>query len=180
MKTSDLTIGAMAKAAGLSRSTLLYYDRLGLLRAWRRSAAGYRLYSPADAMRLEQICLHRQMGISLKEIAALLREPGAGASVEILQRRLRTLDGEIAGLRRQQRCIVEILKQKPIYQGGEMIHKKRWVEIMQAAGFSEEDMHNWHAQFEKMEPEAHQEFLESLGIKPAEIVKIREYSRKPR
>jgi hypothetical protein len=60
-----------------------------------------------------------------------------------------------------------------------MIHKMRWVEIMQAAGFSEEDMHNWHFQFEKMEPEAHQEFLESLGIKPAEIVKIREYSRKP-
>ena len=131
-------------------------------------------------MRLEQIRLHRQMGISLKEIGALLREPGDAGSVQILRRRLRTLDREIAELRRQQHCIVEILKQKPIYQGGEMIHKKRWIEIMQAAGFSEEDMHNWHAQFEKMEPEAHQEFLESLGIRPAEIAKIREYSRTPR
>ncbi len=58
-----------------------------------------------------------------------------------------------------------------------MISKDRWVEIMRAAGLKEQDMHNWHVQFEKMEPEAHQEFLESLGIQEAEIKKIREWSR---
>ena len=61
-----------------------------------------------------------------------------------------------------------------------MINKNRWVEIMKAAGLSEQDMRNWHAQFEKMEPDAHQEFLESLGIESAEIRDIREYSRKYR
>lgn len=35
-------------------------------------------------------------------------------------------------------------------------------------------MHNWHRQFERLEPAAHQEFLESLGIEPDEIRKIRE------
>lgn len=59
-----------------------------------------------------------------------------------------------------------------------MINKSRWVEIMRAAGLNEDDMHNWHAEFEKMEPQDHQEFLESLGIEPDEINKIREYSRK--
>ena len=59
-----------------------------------------------------------------------------------------------------------------------MINKERWVEIMQAAGLNEQDRRNWHAQFEKMEPEAHQEFLESLGIQPDEINKIREWSRR--
>jgi len=59
-----------------------------------------------------------------------------------------------------------------------MINKERWVEIMRAAGLSDQDMHNWHTQFEKMEPEAHQEFLESLRIEVAEIRKIREWSRK--
>ncbi len=58
-----------------------------------------------------------------------------------------------------------------------MINKERWIEIMRAAGLSEQDMHNWHIQFEKMEPEAHQEFLESLGIKATEIKKIRDWSR---
>ncbi len=59
-----------------------------------------------------------------------------------------------------------------------MISKDRWVEIMRAAGLNDQDMENWHRQFEKMEPEAHQEFLESLGIQPAEIRQIREWSRK--
>ena len=58
-----------------------------------------------------------------------------------------------------------------------MLNKERWVEVMRAAGLTEADMHRWHIQFEKMEPEAHQEFLESLGIPAAEIDSIREYSR---
>ena len=178
MNAQKLTIGALAKASGLSRSTLLYYDRLGLLRPGQRSAGNYRLYSSAEAGRLEQICLHRQMGIPLKEIATLLGAAGTNAAVEILQRRLATLDREIEGMRRQQRSIVRILKQESIHKEVNVIHKERWVEIMKAAGFSKDDMQNWHVQFEKMEPEAHQEFLESLGIEPAEIIKIREHSRK--
>lgn len=65
-----------------------------------------------------------------------------------------------------------------MYKEASVISKKRWVEIMHAAGLSEEDMHNWHVQFEKMEPDAHQEFLESLGIEAAEIKKIRKFSSK--
>ncbi len=178
MKSSGLTISALARASGLSRSTLLYYDRLGLLKPGRRSTANYRLYSGSEAKRLEQICLHRNMGIPLKEIASLLSEQGVNNSVEILQRRLRSLDAGIAELRRQQRCIVEILKQESIHKEVNMINKDRWVEIMKAAGLKEQDMRNWHHQFEKMEPEAHQEFLESLGIPKVEIKKIREYSRR--
>jgi MerR family transcriptional regulator, thiopeptide resistance regulator len=173
-----VAISALAKTSGLSRSALLYYDRIGLLKASGRSRSGYRQYSPAEVERLEQICLYRQIGIPLKEMKKLLDKSKPNVSVEILQRRLRVLGREMANLHRQQQCIVQLLKQKQIQQGAEMINKDRWVEIMQAAGFSEQDMQNWHKQFEKMEPDAHQEFLESLGIKAAEIQKIREWSRK--
>ncbi len=172
-----VTISALAKGSGLSRSALLYYDRLGLLKPSGRSRSGYRLYSSAEVDRLEQICLYRQMGIPLKEMRKLLEKAGGNTSAEILQRRLRVLGREIANLRKQQRCILEILKQKQLLQGADMINKERWIEIMRAAGLSEQDMHNWHVQFEKMEPEAHQEFLESLGIKATEIKKIRDWSR---
>ena len=178
MDTRKLTIGALARTSGLSRSTLLYYDRLGLLPAGQRSSANYRLYSTAEAQQLEQICMYRQLGIPLKEIGRLLREPGGILPVEILRRRLQTLDKDIAVLRRQQQCIVQLLKQESIYDEDHMITKERWVEIMRAAGLGEQDMMNWHAQFETMEPEAHQEFLESLGIEPDEIKKIREHSRR--
>ncbi len=38
-------------------------------------------------------------------------------------------------------------------------------------------MQNWHKQFEKMEPDAHQEFLESLSIDAKEISEIRAWSK---
>jgi DNA-binding transcriptional MerR regulator len=177
MATQLMTIGALAKMSGLSRTALLYYDRLGLLRAGKRTKARYRLYTRDDVERLERIRLYRGMGIPLKEIGRLLGSSGTGGTAEILKRRLRALGREIARMQQQQLQIVELLKQKPIRNGGEMINKDRWVEIMRAAGLSEQDMHNWHVQFEKMEPEAHQEFLESLGIKTSEIVRIREWAR---
>jgi MerR family transcriptional regulator, thiopeptide resistance regulator len=176
MKPGTYTISALAKSAGLSRSALLYYHRLGLLKPGRRNRAGYRIYTVEDSNRLEQVCMYRQLGIPLREIRRLLDECGETMAVEILQHRLHLLNGEIANLRRQQRCIVELLKQEPLIRGMEMITKNRWVEIMRAAGLNDSDMSNWHTQFEKMEPEAHQEFLESLGIEPAEIKKIREWS----
>jgi DNA-binding transcriptional MerR regulator len=173
-----ITISALARKSGLSRSALLYYDRLGLLSPTGRSRSGYRLYSSTDMDRLEQICLFRKLGIPLGDMKKHLEAPGGSVPAEILQRRLRILDGEIAKLRKQQHHIIELLKQKPLQQGVEMITKERWVEIMRAAGFNEQDMHNWHIQFENMEPQAHQEFLVSLGIPAEEIDKIRTWSRK--
>ena len=59
-----------------------------------------------------------------------------------------------------------------------MVTKEKWVSIMKAAGLTEEDMHRWHAHFERSEPEEHQEFLEFLHIPGEEIRSIREWSRK--
>ncbi len=56
--------------------------------------------------------------------------------------------------------------------------KDTWVAIMRAAGFSEDDMHRWHHEFETSAPQDHQEFLEFLHIDARTIAKIRESSRK--
>jgi hypothetical protein len=58
-----------------------------------------------------------------------------------------------------------------------VVNKTRWVEIMAAAGFTEPEMKRWHQTFERMEPQGHQEFLESLGLAPDEIRQIRERSK---
>ena len=178
MTPADVTIGTLAKQSGLARSTLLYYDRLGLLRPSGRSASEYRLYSRADVDRLEQICVYRHMGVPLKEIAEILGDSDGGAAAAILRRRLQTLDHEIDDLRRQQRCIVHILKQDELQRENYMLTKEKWTAVMKAAGLSEDAMLQWHVQFEKMEPDAHQEFLASLGIDEAEIKHIRERSAK--
>ena len=56
--------------------------------------------------------------------------------------------------------------------------KDKWVAIMKAAGFSEDDMHRWHREFEKSAPDDHQEFLNYLHIPAEEIGSIRDWSRK--
>jgi DNA-binding transcriptional MerR regulator len=44
-------ISELAEKVGLSRSTLLYYEKLGLLRGVRQTN-GYRLYSDKDVQQL--------------------------------------------------------------------------------------------------------------------------------
>lgn len=202
----EYTIGRLAKTVGLSRAALLYYDRLGLLSPVNRSDGNYRLYSAGDVQRLRQICMYRQMGIPLKQIGQLVDRHGGGdsATESMLQRHLQSLEGEIESLRKQQRQVILLLEQitSRTSKGGsgkrrsrrpgaqskglekpqqlmenDMITKDRWVEIMRAAGLSDDDMHNWHHQFERLEPDAHQEFLESLGIDAGEIRQIRERCR---
>ena len=202
----EYTIGRLAKAVGLSRSTLLYYDRLGLLRCGNRSEGNYRLYSEEEAERLRRICVYREMGIPLQQIAELVDRdaPGDSATEGLLENHLHALEREIESLRQQQRQVLLLLEQftsrtsrsgsgkkrsqrrrapskgrkTPLtIKENDMITKDRWVEIMRAAGLSDDDMHNWHRQFERLEPDAHQEFLESLGIESAEIQEIRERFR---
>ena len=73
MKSYSIT--ALAREQGLSRSTLLYYHRIGLLCPGGRTEANYRCYTEQDLARLEQICTYRAAGISLEQIADLLGTP---------------------------------------------------------------------------------------------------------
>jgi DNA-binding transcriptional MerR regulator len=83
-------ITQLARKFGLSRSTLLYYDRIGLLSPSGRSKADYRLYSPADCERLEAICAYRRAGLTMEDICSLLSLEGDDSSA-VLQRRLKLL-----------------------------------------------------------------------------------------
>jgi DNA-binding transcriptional MerR regulator len=172
-----MTVSALARKCGLSRSTLLYYEAQGLLRRPPRTTGNYRAYSEEDLLRVEQIGRYRKMGLSVAEIGTLLRKPGDGAAA-ILERRLVVIDAEIEALRGHQRAILRLLQRSHRFRRNEMITKERWVSIMRAAGLSEDDMHRWHVEFEKAAPEEHQEFLEFIRIPKEEIVEIREWSRK--
>ena len=58
-----------------------------------------------------------------------------------------------------------------------MITKEKWVSIMKNSGLTEQQMHRWHAEFEKAAPQEHEEFLKFLHIPADEIQTIREHSR---
>jgi DNA-binding transcriptional MerR regulator len=120
--------------------------------------------------------VYREAGLSLADILALLNRPETDAT-SVLKRRLIELDAEISRIRDHQRAIFRLLKSNTMHRREEMITKEKWVDVMRRAGFSEEDMHRWHAEFEKSAPEEHQEFLEFLHIPADEIRAIRDWSR---
>ena len=69
---SSLTIGELAREAGLSTSAIRYYESIGLVpRAARRS--GRRVYGPDAIERLRRIALGQASGFSLDEIRELER-----------------------------------------------------------------------------------------------------------
>ena len=174
-----MTVTALARRCGLSRSTLLYYESRGLLRRPPRTSGNYRAYTEQDVLRLQQIGLYRKVGLSVPDIRAVLERPGGGAAA-VLQRRLTAIDAEIEALRDHQRAILRLLQRSHRFRRTEMITKDKWVAIMRAAGLSEDDMQRWHIEFEKSAPEEHQEFLEFLHIPTDDILKIREWSQKGR
>ena len=171
-----MTVSKLARCCGLSRTTLLYYESIGLLKAARRGAAHYRIYGDADVARLRQICGYRNAGLSLHDIQAILDRPESEAGA-VLKRRLLESDAEIETLRKHQRAILMLLQSKTSFRRNKMMTKEKWVGIMRAAGLQDDDMHRWHMEFERSAPEDHQEFLGFLHIPPDEIVKIREWSR---
>ncbi len=67
-----LTIGRLAREAGVNLETVRYYERRGLLQKPPRSASGYRLFPSDAARRLRFIRRAQDLGFSLKEIRELL------------------------------------------------------------------------------------------------------------
>ena len=74
---STFRIQEFAKLAGVTVRALHHYDRLKLLSPAHRSERGYRLYCHEDLGRLERILVLRYLGLSLREIAALLNTPSS-------------------------------------------------------------------------------------------------------
>ncbi|MEJ7732607.1 MAG: MerR family transcriptional regulator [Polyangiaceae bacterium] len=170
------SVTGLGRRFGLSRSALLYYDRIGLLSPSRRSGAGYRVYGEREAKRLEAICRYRDLGLSLVQIRELL-DGATGRTAVLLGARLEELDGEIQRLREQQRIIVRLLANAGKLRRARAMDKDAWVAVLRAAGLDDAAMHRWHVEFERMSPKAHQDFLESLGLPPAEVTRIRAGSR---
>jgi MerR family transcriptional regulator, thiopeptide resistance regulator len=176
-RASGLSIGQLAARSGLSRSTLLYYDRIGLLKPSRRSRAGYRCYGPADAVRLARICRYRRVGLPLAAIRDLL---GAeeGVRTETLAARLDALNEELLRVRAQQRFILELLGRDPRYESRTFMSPARFLALFDMAGISAPQRHQWHAAFEQVAEDEHQAFLEFLCLDDGAIDHIR--SRSPR
>ncbi len=95
-----LTIGRLARAAGVNVETIRYYQRRGLIATPRKPPGGIRLYPPESQARLRFIRRAQELGFTLREIRELLALGGghcadtrqlAEAHLAKIEQRLRDL-----------------------------------------------------------------------------------------
>ena len=107
-----LTIGRIAKLAGVGADTIRFYEGRGLLPTPARTAAGYRLYPLSTVERLNFIRRAKALGFSLEEVAVLLDLADSGGSKsavkEITHRKLDQINTKIADLERMREVLSEL------------------------------------------------------------------------
>jgi DNA-binding transcriptional MerR regulator len=96
-----VTVTKLARACHLARSTVLYYESIGLLARPRRTAGNYRVYTEKDVGRLRQICAYCDAGLELGDIRSILDAPHTDAAA-VLRRRLVELSAGIERLQEHQ------------------------------------------------------------------------------
>lgn len=69
---ASLNIGDAARASGVTAKMIRHYESIGLVKAPRRTDAGYRLYSEQEVRVLQFIHRGRALGFSLEQIRDLL------------------------------------------------------------------------------------------------------------
>ena len=106
-----MQISELAEKTGVSVHALRHYEKLGMLQPARR-ASGYRSYTEAMRREVVFIAMSRNIGFSLKAIAAQLPAYRSGRlkiddMVEAMQSRVAEIDTQIAALTTQRRRVVD-------------------------------------------------------------------------
>ncbi|WP_210448807.1 MerR family transcriptional regulator [Vibrio crassostreae] len=140
-------ISELAELVGLSRSTLLYYGKLGLIEAQRQSN-GYRLYSEKDLQRVRLLQQLQAGGLTLKECQACL---DAKIDRGLLENRLKQLDEEL-------------------------VQKQRSRDLL-AAMLGEGGLDEWHESMDKLAPDAHLDWLIKQGFDEKQALRLKWLSK---
>ena len=95
-----LTVKEFSKLSGIATTTLRYWDEIGLLSPVERgSENNYRYYSPRQIILANFITVMSSLNIPLKMIAQADEDRNPASVVEMLERREKVLDMEMARLR---------------------------------------------------------------------------------
>lgn len=141
------SISELATKAGSSRSTLLYYEKLGLISS-KRQANGYRAYTDQDLQKLKLLQQLHSGGLTLKECQAMLE---TRIDRSLLLQRLRALEQEIAEKQRARELLVSML------------------------GMS--SMRDWHQALDTQAPDAHLAWLIKQGFCEKQALRLKWLSK---
>ncbi|MFC3284939.1 Hg(II)-responsive transcriptional regulator [Litchfieldella rifensis] len=112
-EAETMTIGGLAKVAGVNVETIRYYQRRGLLPEPERPYGSIWRYSKRDVERLTFIRTAQRLGFSLDEIAELLRlEDGAHCdeASALAERKLEDVREKLVGLQRIEHVLSDLVR----------------------------------------------------------------------
>ena len=95
----------------ISARTLRYYEDMGLIESTRSSDYAYRLYDETAIKRLEQILILRRLNISIKDIQRIFNTTGSEVVLDVLEKKIDTIDEEISLLRELRKIVLEFIDQ---------------------------------------------------------------------
>lgn len=103
MGSQLLFIGALAKQVGFNKTTIRYYEAIGLLPRTQRGENRYRVYSKETVELLRFIAKAKELGFTLSEIKEIveIRQMGRAPCVHVkalLESKIADVDQKIAGL----------------------------------------------------------------------------------
>jgi len=113
LKTRALTIGLVARRAGIGVETVRFYERQGLIEEPPRRLSGYREYDDEVVSRLAFIRRAKDLGFTLKEIKELLalrRDPSTPAA-EVKRRaeaKIADIESKIHSLQKMKTALVKL------------------------------------------------------------------------
>ena len=110
----DMTIGQLAKAAGVHVETVRYYQQLGLVAVPPRPARSVRRYPQEAVARLAFIRRAQDAGFTLKEIAELLRlakTPSCRGARDMAAEKLAQVEARMADLERMRTALRGLVRQ---------------------------------------------------------------------
>ena len=110
-----MNIGQAAKASGVTAKMIRHYEELDLIRPAGRTAGGYRVYDDREVHTLRFIRRARDLGFSMKEIAALLalwqdKRRASSAVRQVASAHLDALDRKIAELQAMRRTLQHLIE----------------------------------------------------------------------
>lgn len=95
----------------ISARALRYYEDIGLIKSTRSKDYAYRLYDRQAIKRLEQILILRKLNISIKDIQLIFHAAGSETVLNVLERKVEDINGEVALLQDLRDIILDFIEQ---------------------------------------------------------------------
>ncbi len=103
--TRLFSVSEMARINNLTRTTLIYYDKIGLFRPTVTDEKGYRYYCASQIPLLKEICFLRDIGISIEDIKGHNEHHSSSYTNNLFTQQLKQVNSELEELQRRKSII---------------------------------------------------------------------------